>query len=141
MEQIMNKGNMLQIINCFDWFNSYNYCRAVLNNNNIPYNPNLLAAFLISAKQYSHLKEDELKQIIYGKEVVLEIDNLLHKQQTIYEEFIYEYQYEKIINILQHESVYENFFELNSLDGVLKAMYVFFFYRDKLLSFSNELES
>ena len=132
---------MLLFIRCFDWLNSYNYCRAILNNNHIPYNPNLLAAFLISAKQYSYLEEDELKQIIYGKETVLKIDNLLQKQQTIYEEFVYEYQYEKIIKILQHEYVYEKFFDLNSIDGILKAMYVFFFNRDKLLSFSDELKN
>lgn len=120
-------------ISCFDWQNSYDYCCTVLQNNHIQYDPNLLASLLIITKGYSNLDSHELEKIIYGKEIIAHIEDMLNKQSSIYEYFFYDYQMEKIIEFLKYEHVIKNLFQLDSIDDVLKAMCGFFFNMHKFM--------
>ena len=129
----MNKDRILLAIACFDWQNSYNYCCTVLQNNHIQYDPNLLAACLIIAKGYSNLDKHELEQIIFGKETIAHIEDMLNKQSSIYEYFFYDYQIERIMDFLKYEHVIKNLFQLDSLDDVLKSMCGFFFNMHKFM--------
>lgn len=115
-------NNIKLFIDCFDWENSYNYCCTVLKNNHIQYNPNLLAALLIIAKGYSNLDKHELEQIIFGKETIAHIEDMLNKCLSIYEDFFYDYQIEKIMDLLQCEPVLKKLFKLESIEDVLKGL-------------------
>lgn len=115
-------NNIKLFIDCFDWENSYNYCCTVLKNNHIQYNPNLLAALLIIAKGYSNLDKHELEQIIFGKETIAHIEDMLNKCLSIYEDFFYDYQIEKIMVLLQCEPVLKKLFKLESIEDVLKGL-------------------
>ena len=114
-------NNIKLFIDCFDWDNSYNYCCTVLQNNHIQYNPNLLAALLIIAKGYSNLDKHELEQIIFGKETIAHIEDMLNKCLSIYEDFFYDYQIEKIMNLLQSELVLKKLFKLESIEDIINA--------------------
>ena len=115
-------NNIKLFIDCFDWENSYNYCCTVLKNNHIQYNPNFLAALLIIAKGYSNLDKHELEQIIFGKETIAHIEDMLNKCLSIYEDFFYDYQIEKIMVLLQCEPVLKKLFKLESIEDVLKGL-------------------
>lgn len=114
-------NNTKLFIDCFDWGNSYNYYCTVLQNNHIQYNPNLLATLLIIAKGYSNLDKHGLEQIIYGKETIAHIEDILNKQLHIYEDFFYDYQIEKIMNLLQYEPVLKKLFKLESIEDIINA--------------------
>lgn len=113
--------NTKLFIDCFDWENSYNYCYTVLQNNHIQFNPNLLASLLIIAKGYNNLDKHELEKIIYGKETIAHIEDGL----TIYEDFFYNYQIEKIMEFLKHKHVLKQLFKLESIEDVLKGLYTY----------------
>lgn len=112
-------------IDCFDWENSYNYCCTVLRNNRIEYNPNLLAALLIITKGYSNLDKHGLEQIIYGKETIANIEDKINKCLSIYEDFFYDYQIEKIMDLLTYEPVLRKLFKLESIEDILKGLYAY----------------
>lgn len=114
-------NNIKLFIDCFDWDNSYNYCYTVLQNNHIQYNPNLLAVLLIIAKGYSNLDKHGLEKIIYGKETIANIEDKLNKCLSIYEDFFYDYQIEKIMNLLQSELVLKKLFKLESIEDIINA--------------------
>jgi hypothetical protein len=125
-------NNTKLFIDCFDWENSYNYCCTVLQNNHIQYHPNLLAALLIITKGYSNLDKHRLEQIIYGKETIANMEDNLNKCLSIYEDFFYDYQIEKIMDFLKYESVLMKLFKLESIEDVLKAFYQ---YNDIMLKY------
>lgn len=125
-------NNIKLFIDCFDWENSYNYCCTVLQNNYIQYHPNLLAALLIITKGYSNLDKHGLEQIIYGKETIANMEDNLNKCLSIYEDFFYDYQIEKIMDFLKYESVLMKLFKLESIEDVLKAFYQ---YNDIMLKY------
>lgn len=125
-------NNIKLFIDCFDWDNSYNYCCTVLQNNHIQYHPNLLAALLIITKGYSNLDKHGLEQIIYGKETIANMEDNLNKCLSIYEDFFYDYQIEKIMDFLKYESVLMKLFKLESIEDVLKAFYQ---YNDIMLKY------
>lgn len=127
------RNRILLAIACLDWQNSYNYCCTVLQNNYIQYNPNLLSACLIIAKGYSNLDKHELEQIIFGKETIAHIEDMLNKQSSIYGYFFYDYPIERIIDFLKYEHVIKNLFQLDSLDDFLKAICGFFFNMHKFI--------
>jgi hypothetical protein len=114
-------NNIKLFIDCFDWDNSYNYCCTVLQNNHIQYNPNLLASLLIIAKGYSNLDKHELEQIIFGKETIAHIEDMLNKCLSIYEDFFYDYQIEKIMDLLTYEPVLRKLFKLESIEDIINA--------------------
>ena len=109
------------MIDCFDWENSYNYCSTILQNNHIQYDPNLLAACLIIAKGYSNLDKHELEQIIFGKENIAHIEDMLNKCLSIYEDFFYDYQIDKIMDFLKYEPVLRKLFKLESIEDIINA--------------------
>ena len=125
-------NNIKLFIDCFDWENSYNYCCTVLKNNYIQYHPNLLAALLIVTKGYSNLDKHRLEQIIYGKETIVNIEDNLNKCLSIYEDFFYDYQIDKIMDFLKYEPVLKKLFKLESIEDVLKAFYQ---YNDIMLKY------
>lgn len=116
-------NNIKLFIDCFDWQNSYNYCSTVLKNNHIQYNPNVLATLLIITKGYSYLDKHRLEQIIYGKETIANIKN--NKCLSIYEDFFYDYQIEKIMDLLTYEHVLRKLFKLESIEDILKSLYAY----------------
>lgn len=128
----LRMNNTKLFIDCFDWENSYNYCCTVLQNNHIQYHPNLLAALLIITKGYSNLDKHKLEQIIYGKETIANMEDNLNKCLSIYEDFFYDYQIEKIMDFLKYESVLMKLFKLESIEDVLKAFYQ---YNDIMLKY------
>lgn len=118
-------NNIKLFIYCFDWENSYNYCSTILQNNHIQYDPNLLAACLIIAKGYSNLDKHELEQIIFGKENIAHIEDMLkdmlNKCLSIYEDFFYDYQIDKIMDFLKYEPVLRKLFKLESIEDMINA--------------------
>ena len=114
-------NNIKLFIDCFDWENSYNYCCTVLQNNHIQYHPNLLAALLIITKGYSNLDKHGLEQIIFGKENIAHIEDMLNKCLSIYEDFFYDYQIDKIMDFLKYELVLRKLFKLESIEDIINA--------------------
>lgn len=118
-------NNIKLFIDCFDWENSYNYCCTVLQNNHIQYNPNLLAVLLIIAKGYSNLDKHGLEQIIYGNETIANMEDNLNKCLSIYEDFFYDYQIDKIMDLLQCEPILKKLFKLESIEDIIKGLYAY----------------
>ena len=46
---------------------------------------------------------------------------MLNKQLHIYEDFFYDYQIEKIMNLLQYEPVLKKLFKLESIEDIINA--------------------